>query len=136
MGFVTKTYFIFLSKRLQDYISSVFSRKNRVSSFRHRTFFVLLRFHYKYHWYLQGPGPGMNMMLGPPGPLGSGKIYPPNQPMVFNPSNPNAPPIYPCGGCHKEVKLHHCVRENIRQVCYISYILQEYICSLTMFLLY
>ena len=43
------------------------------------------------------------MMPGPPGPLGSGKIYPPNQPMVFNPSNPNAPPIYPCGGCHKEV---------------------------------
>ena len=57
----------------------------------------------------------MNMMPGPPGPLGSGKIYPPNQPMVFNPSNPNAPPIYPCGGCHKEVKpLYHCVRENIR----------------------
>ena len=47
----------------------------------------------------------MNMMPGPPGPLGSGKIYPPNQPMVFNPSNPNAPPIYPCGGCHKEVKF-------------------------------
>jgi hypothetical protein len=23
--------------------------------------------------------------------------------MVFNPSNPNAPPIYPCGVCHKEV---------------------------------
>ena len=47
------------------------------------------------------------MMPGPPGPLGSGKIYPPNQPMVFNPSNPNAPPIYPCGGCHKEVKPHY-----------------------------
>jgi hypothetical protein len=30
-------------------------------------------------------------------------IFPMNQPMVFNPSNPNAPPIYPCGVCHKEV---------------------------------
>ncbi len=50
-------------------------------------------------------GPGMGMMSGPPGPLSSGKIYPPNQPMVFNPSNPNAPPIYPCGGCHKEVSI-------------------------------
>lgn len=33
----------------------------------------------------------------------SGRIYPPDQPMVFNPQNPNAPPIYPCGICHKEV---------------------------------
>jgi len=39
----------------------------------------------------------------PPGPSPHGKIYPPNQPMVFNPSNPSAPPIYPCGVCHKEV---------------------------------
>nr|CAD7416833.1 unnamed protein product [Timema poppensis] len=31
------------------------------------------------------------------------QIYPPDQPMVFNPQNPNAPPIYPCGTCHKEV---------------------------------
>jgi hypothetical protein len=37
------------------------------------------------------------------GPGGHGKVYPPNQPMVFNPSNPSAPPIYPCGMCHKEV---------------------------------
>ncbi|KAH9518411.1 hypothetical protein Btru_016763 [Bulinus truncatus] len=37
------------------------------------------------------------------GPPQHGKIYPPNQPMVFNPSNPSAPPIYPCGVCHKEV---------------------------------
>ncbi|XP_041370222.1 protein pygopus-like [Gigantopelta aegis] len=44
----------------------------------------------------QGPG------MAPQG-HGSGKMYPPNQPMVFNPSNPNAPPIYPCGICHKEV---------------------------------
>ncbi|KAK6188731.1 hypothetical protein SNE40_004849 [Patella caerulea] len=41
------------------------------------------------------PGMGQNTMAG--------KVYPPNQPMVFNPSNPNAPPIYPCGICHKEV---------------------------------
>ena len=40
-----------------------------------------------------------NMMV-PPG----SKIYPPNQPMVFNPQNPNAPPIYPCGVCHREVQ--------------------------------
>jgi len=38
-----------------------------------------------------------------PMPVTSGKIYPPDQPMVFNPQNPNAPPIYPCGICHKEV---------------------------------
>jgi len=31
------------------------------------------------------------------------QIYPPDQSMVFNPQNPNAPPIYPCGVCHKEV---------------------------------
>ncbi|KAK7115817.1 hypothetical protein V1264_001623 [Littorina saxatilis] len=54
----------------------------------------------------QGPhGPqcvGMHpgMMHGPGGP---NKVYPAHQPMVFNPSNPNAPPIYPCGICHKEV---------------------------------
>lgn len=49
----------------------------------------------------QPPPPG-----GPPhpgGPQAGGKVYPPNQQMVFNPSNPNAPPIYPCGICHKEV---------------------------------
>lgn len=43
-------------------------------------------------------------MFGPkPMPVTSGKLYPPNQSKVFNPQNPNAPPIYPCGGCHKEV---------------------------------
>lgn len=47
-------------------------------------------------------GPGMQPGV-PHGPGGPGKVYPPNQPMVFNPSNPNAPPIYPCGVCHKEV---------------------------------
>ena len=58
------------------------------------------------HPRMPGRGPAMGMMGGPPPPhalSGSGKIYPPNQPMVFNPSNPNAPPIYPCGICHKEV---------------------------------
>ncbi|XP_064649618.1 protein pygopus-like [Lineus longissimus] len=47
------------------------------------------------------PHPGMQTPLPPP--TGTGKVYPPNQPMIFNPSNPNAPPIYPCGVCHKEV---------------------------------
>ena len=28
----------------------------------------------------------------------------PNQPMVFNPQNPNVPPIYNCGVCHREVQ--------------------------------
>ena len=60
------------------------------------------------------PGPGPGPYPGGPhmggmhlammhGPGGHGKIYPPHQAMVFNPSNPNAPPIYPCGICHKEV---------------------------------
>ncbi|XP_076465868.1 uncharacterized protein LOC143297412 [Babylonia areolata] len=44
-----------------------------------------------------GMHPGM-MHAGP-----GGKMYPPNQPMIFNASNPSAPPIYPCGVCHKEV---------------------------------
>ena len=48
--------------------------------------------------------------MGPGGPMGPSplpmpneKTYPPNQPMIFNPANPNAPPIYPCRICHKEV---------------------------------
>ena len=54
---------------------------------------------------MSGSGPpGMHPGQMQPGGLGGhGKIYPPNQPMVFNPSNPNAPPIYPCGVCHKEI---------------------------------
>ena len=36
--------------------------------------------------------------------MSSEKVYPPGQPMVFNPQNPSAPPIYPCSVCHKEVK--------------------------------
>ncbi|XP_014662704.1 PREDICTED: protein pygopus-like [Priapulus caudatus] len=43
------------------------------------------------------------MMQHKPLSTSSGKVYPPNQPMIFNPQNPNAPPIYPCGICHKEV---------------------------------
>ena len=55
-----------------------------------------------------GPGgmPVSNHGGGPPMShpgMATGKVYPHNQPMVFNPSNPNAPPIYPCGICHKEV---------------------------------
>ena len=65
-----------------------------------------------------GPHPGLShrqpcrgMQLGGmmTGPGSQGKVYPPHQPMVFNPSNPNAPPIYPCGICHKEVSLLHCI---------------------------
>jgi len=53
-------------------------------------------------------GPGGGMPVHPGGPMlgcmpPHGKVYPPNQPMVFNPANPNAPPIYPCGVCHKEI---------------------------------
>lgn len=38
-----------------------------------------------------------------PMPISSGKIYPLDQPLIFNPQNPSAPPIYACGGCHKEI---------------------------------
>ena len=51
--------------------------------------------------------PFLGYFGGPGGPsplsMSSEKIYPADQPMVFNPQNPNAPPIYPCGICHKEV---------------------------------
>jgi hypothetical protein len=54
------------------------------------------------------PGGGMmGMMMGgppPPASLANSRVYPPNQPMIFNPQNPNAPPIYPCGVCHREVQ--------------------------------
>ena len=55
-----------------------------------------------------GPMPPGGGMQHPGGPMlgcmpTHGKVYPPNQPMVFNPANPNAPPIYPCGVCHKEI---------------------------------
>lgn len=51
-----------------------------------------------------GPLGPAGMYTGPkPMPVSAGKIYPADTPMVFNPQNPNAPPIYPCGVCHKEV---------------------------------
>lgn len=67
-----------------------------------------------------GTGPpmqGVPMMQKPPmmGPMGAGgppmppnsmlqgRTYPPEKSKIFNPANPNAPPIYPCGICHKEV---------------------------------
>ncbi|KAG1658738.1 Protein pygopus [Nymphon striatum] len=56
------------------------------------------------------PMPGVPPQMYPgapmhckPVPVSTGKIYPSDQPMVFNPQNPSAPPIYPCGVCHKEV---------------------------------
>ncbi|KAF7488129.1 Protein pygopus [Sarcoptes scabiei] len=53
-----------------------------------------------------GKPPPPMMGSGPPnmGPnIPSGRTYPPEQSMVFNSANPNAPPIYPCGCCHKEI---------------------------------
>lgn len=58
---------------------------------------------------MPGNGPHMNHRMpqpghmSPMGPQANGKIYPTSASMVFNSSNPNAPPIYPCGICHKEV---------------------------------
>lgn len=53
---------------------------------------------------MMGQMPGGGMYGGPkPMPVSAGKVYPADTPMVFNPQNPNAPPIYPCGVCHKEV---------------------------------
>lgn len=31
------------------------------------------------------------------------QVYPINKSKVFNSQNPNAPPIYACGKCHKEI---------------------------------
>lgn len=48
-------------------------------------------------------GPG-GMFGGPPGShMMGGTVYPPEQNRIKNPANPNAPPTYPCGVCHKEV---------------------------------
>lgn len=47
---------------------------------------------------------GPQGMMGPPQNHPGGRIYPPNQPVVPNPQNPNAPPIHPCGVCHREVQ--------------------------------
>lgn len=59
-----------------------------------------------------GMNPAMHSHMGHP-PIGqpyspgmpgmAGRVYPTDQPMIFNQSNPHAPPIYPCGSCHKEV---------------------------------
>jgi len=48
-----------------------------------------------------GPSSHPSMMGGGLNP--NEKVYPPGQSMVFNPDNPSAPPIYPCGICRKEV---------------------------------
>lgn len=64
------------------------------------------------HPHSHGPPPGHpghpgqhpnQQQQGKPPPMMAGKVYPYDQPRVFNPANPNAPPIYPCGICHKEV---------------------------------
>lgn len=52
---------------------------------------------------VNGPPSSMGMFGPKPMPISAGKVYPPGQPMVFNPQNPSAPPIYACGLCHKEV---------------------------------
>lgn len=49
------------------------------------------------HQHPMGPPPGK------PGMIPGGKTYPSDVPRVMNPANPNAPPIYPCGICHREV---------------------------------
>uniref|UniRef100_A0A5S6QSM8 PHD-type domain-containing protein n=1 Tax=Trichuris muris TaxID=70415 RepID=A0A5S6QSM8_TRIMR len=33
----------------------------------------------------------------------SARVYPSDQPMIFTSSNPHAPPICPCGKCHREI---------------------------------
>uniref|UniRef100_T1GAQ9 Uncharacterized protein n=1 Tax=Megaselia scalaris TaxID=36166 RepID=T1GAQ9_MEGSC len=48
-----------------------------------------------------GPNPMFGMKSMPP--ASASKLYPPGQPLISNPLNPNAPPIYPCGSCRKEV---------------------------------
>ena len=50
-----------------------------------------------YRMMSRGPPPGT------PNPSASEKLYPPGHNMIFNPKNPNAPPIYPCGNCRREV---------------------------------
>lgn len=46
-----------------------------------------------------GPPPGLV-------PLSRDTVYPPDQPVIVNPGNPSAPPIFPCGICRKEVQEH------------------------------
>ena len=69
---------------------------------------------------MSGPGPRMMMPQhmhhqqqqqqqfsmynqGPPMQQNS-IVYPANKPLIFNTQNPNAPPIHPCGVCHREVQ--------------------------------
>lgn len=53
-----------------------------------------------------GPSSHPNMVLGPMTAISNERLYPPGQPIIFNPQNPSAPPIYPCGICRKEVGDH------------------------------
>ena len=60
MCFVTKHILYFLAKYC---ISSVFLQKELCVLISTQNIFVLLCFRYQYHWYRQGPGPGMNMAM-------------------------------------------------------------------------
>lgn len=50
-----------------------------------------------------GPSSHPNMVLGPMTSTSNERLYPPGHPIIFNPQNPSAPPIYPCGICRREV---------------------------------
>jgi len=60
---------------------------------------------------LQSPSPGQHGGYGgppnapPPRPMGDmpGMIYSGDQPLIRNSQNQNAPPIYTCGGCRREI---------------------------------
>ena len=45
------------------------------------------------------PHPGQPPLRSP-----HSKQYPPNQALIVNPQNPNAPPIHPCGACRRELQ--------------------------------
>lgn len=51
-------------------------------------------------FYAQSTTPSQQMK---PMSITSGKVYPSHETKIFNKENPNAPPIYPCGTCHREV---------------------------------
>ena len=44
--------------------------------------------------------------------LASGQVFGPDQPVIVNPGNPSAPPIFPCGICRKEVQEHEQVETS------------------------
>lgn len=50
------------------------------------------------------PGPPHQRQQQPPSPNTGPRLYPPNMPIIFNPQNPNAPPIHPCGACRREAQ--------------------------------